>query len=366
MSHLRRASALFVIASATTAIQAQNSVRPVDAREMWRVDGSESGEPFGEIRDYIVNSDGTVWILDYKDQTIRRYDLTGKALAAVGRKGKGPGELTSANGLVLTPSGSVWANDPSSSRVSIFSRDGKFERQIIRSAGGYMYTWGAWYDKKSGNVVEPAFGNSAVRWRHLTPAGDTGSSFAFTSCPDGSKSPDAFNAKSPGRNMISSYPFSTGGGLAPVGDGTAWCAGARATTVARMDMIKSDTVSRTTTVIPAVALPAAERDSVIKSTELRLAQYATNDFDKSKVPTSKPGIEAVFVDLDGRLWVRHTKQQARKSTVFDLHDSSGRHIARVTFNARVSSQPLRARGNDVWLTILDDDDVPSVAKFTMR
>lgn len=71
-------------------------------------------------------------------------------------------------------------------------------------------------------------------------------------------------------------------------------------------------------------------------------------------------------DDDGRLWVRHANSYNRKGATFDLHDRDGRHLGRLTLNVRVSHQPLRARGNTIWLTVRDDDDVPSLAMFRMQ
>lgn len=35
---------------------------------LWQVDGSESGEPFGALRDLLLHRDGSVWAIDSKDQ----------------------------------------------------------------------------------------------------------------------------------------------------------------------------------------------------------------------------------------------------------------------------------------------------------
>lgn len=352
------------VALADTAF-AQGNIRQLNAREIWRVDGTEDGEPFGDIRDYVITSSGHLWMLDFKDQVIRRYDQNGKPLGTISRKGSGPGELRNANGMAVSPSGSIWVNDPSNSRISIFKADGTFERQLIRSIGGYSYRWGAWFDRETGDVVEQDFVARGARWRRTSAQGDT-SSLPYTACPDGSTAPGSFKAESGNANMYSAYPFSWGGGMSPVGDGTAWCAGHRAMRVVRVHMTRLDTVGSTTVNVPAVPVTSAERDSAIAGIEKRIAQYRTHDFDKSKIPSTKPGITDVNVDDDGRLWVRHANPHGRKGATFDLHDRDGRHVGRLTLNIRIGHQPIRARGNTIWLTVLDDDDVPSLAMFRMQ
>ena len=152
------------VALADTAF-AHGNIRQLTAREVWRFDGTEDGEPFGDIRDYVVTKSGHLWMLDFKDQVIRRYGQNGKPLGTISRKGSGPGEMRNANGMAVSPSGSIWVNDPRHSRITIFKDDGTFERQLIRSIGGYSYRWGAWFDNATGDVVEQDFVARGARWR---------------------------------------------------------------------------------------------------------------------------------------------------------------------------------------------------------
>jgi len=41
-------------------------------------------------------------------------------------------------------------------------------------------------------------------------------------------------------------------------------------------------------------------------------------------------------------------------------------VADNNVTVRISHQTIRARGNTIWLTVLDYDDVPSVAMFGMQ
>src|SRR6187551_3424611 len=121
---------------------AQGALSMWKATPVWRIDGTESGEPFSGLRDFLVSRDGRLWVLDFKDQLIRRFDANGKALESVGRKGSGPGEMKNANGMVQRRDGTIWVNDPSNGRLTVFDINGKFARQHMLSIRGYGYPMG--------------------------------------------------------------------------------------------------------------------------------------------------------------------------------------------------------------------------------
>jgi hypothetical protein len=359
MKRLAFAICAFMFARNSTVAQTT-----LQAREVWRIDGSEAGEPFGDLRDFVSLPDGSLWVLDFKDQNIRRYSATGKLLGVVGRKGSGPGEMANANGLAVAPNGMVWVNDPSNARINIYDANGKFLRQITRSAGGYMYRWQGWFDRSTGELYEMSFGGVA-RLKKLNSAGDTTGSVDYPGCHDGQPNPGYYRAETKGqRSTNRGYPFTNGGGLAARGDKMFWCAAARGTRVALIRLGTHDTVARTAIDVPLMKVEPAERDNAVAEAERAIAEYTVNNFDKSKIPGSKPGIASLSVDDDGRLWVQHQSRFGAKTTTLDVHDREGKHLGRLTIPARVSSHlPKVARGDRVWMAIVDDDDVPAVVQY---
>jgi hypothetical protein len=369
MRHRERTRLITTVVALTTALIAPLHAQSLTARTatlVWQVDGTESGEPFGDLRDFVVLPNGHVWALDFKDQVIRRYDDAGRSLSTVGRKGSGPGELRNANGLVVAPHGAVWANDPAISRFTVFSSSGANQRALTVPISGYGYRWGAWFDR-SGELVELAIGREA-RYRRITKAGAVAGFLEYPECPSGAAPPLAFRAETPGKGATTgSYPFTTGGGVVADRRGHFWCAAARGTRVARLAYGRRDTLARTAIEFPALAIPAAEREDAIRQVETRLAKYSTSTFDRSMVPTTRPGIAALFVDLDGRLWVAHTRAESATSSTFTVFDERGAVLFRVTFPARVNSYlPLLARGDDVIVAAADADDVVSLRKYRLR
>ncbi|HMS03530.1 MAG TPA: hypothetical protein PKE51_11175, partial [Gemmatimonadaceae bacterium] len=111
---------------------------------MWRVDGTEGEDtPFADVRDFVVDSSGGLWVLDFAEQRIRRFDADGRPLPDAGRRGSGPGELTNANGLLVAADRTVWTSDPHNGRLTVFAEDGTFLRQHVVPIGSFWLRWDA-------------------------------------------------------------------------------------------------------------------------------------------------------------------------------------------------------------------------------
>lgn len=353
---------------------AQNALTTWRVTELWRVDGSESGEPFGDLRDYAIGKDGSMWTLDFKDQNLRHFDANGKSTGVVGRKGAGPGEMRNANGIVVQTDGSVWVVDPSNARLTVFDATGKFRTQYSNPTGGYGYRWEAWIDRKTGDLMDQFLnqkagaGSSSMDWRRVNLKGTVRDTISRPSCAAANAPRIFYRGETKGKGSTSgSYPFTNGGGMAPDGYGGMWCATPESKRVALVRIGKGDTIASTSVDILPMRVEKAERDAEISKIQKRLATYATNDFDPSKVPSTKPGISSLTVDDDGRLWVQHARNGNERAVTFDVHDRTGKHLARVRFPSLPSAEglPIRARGNNVWLAVRDDDDVLSIAKFSL-
>jgi streptogramin lyase len=367
--------ALMTLIGYSAPLSAQAALTTWRVTEAWRVDGTESGEPFGDLRDYAIGKDGSLWALDFKDQTIRHFDANGRSLGIVGRKGSGPGEMRNANGIVVQTDGSVWVVDPSNARLTVFDATGKFHTQYSNPTGGYGYRWEAWIDRKTGDLMDQFLNmksgqeSSSMDWRRVNPNGVVRDTIKRPSCATDNGAPRVFyRGETKGKGATNgAYPFTYGGGMAPDGNGGMWCATATSKRVALVRIGKGDTIATTTVDVPPVRVDKTERDDAISAIQKRLSTYATNDFDPSKVPSTKPGITALTVDDDGRLWVQHVRIGRERAVTFDVHDRTGKHVARVRFPMLPSAEglPIRARGNHVWLAVRDDDDVVSIAKFTL-
>jgi sugar lactone lactonase YvrE len=333
---------------------------------LWQVDGSETGEPFGDLRDFVLLKDGAVWALDFKDQVIRRYDSGGKALPVIGRKGSGPGEMRNANGRAVAPDGSVWVNDPSNGRFTAFAASGAYQRAITLPIGGFGYRWGAWFEP-SGELVDLEYGQTS-RYRRVSRDGSVLGTVASAHCASSAVGPLSFRAETKGvRGTTSSYPFTSGGGVVADRRGHFWCAAPQGSRVVPLPYGKTDTVARTAIDIPQIAVSREERDEAIRAIETRIATYATNNFDRAKIPATKSEMAALWVDDDGRLWVVHAAAWKGTSTTYSVFDGTGKPLFRVSIPARASTYlPVLARGNEFVVATKDADDVVSLARYRLR
>jgi len=333
---------------------------------LWQVDGSESGEPFGALRDLLLHRDGSVWAFDFKDQVIRRYDAGGKPRPAVGRKGSGPGEMRNANGMAMAPDGNVWVNDPANGRLSVFSEDGKVARSVSHSLGGYRFHWGGWFDT-SGKLVEPAIGASE-RLLLVDESGRTTGTLPAPTCGERDRDKAIIHARNSDKSYMNlGYPFGEGGGFRDDRQGHVWCATRSSTRLVKLALGRNDTLARTSVEIPMIAVEAREREVVLRSVLKEIAKYQTNDYDPHKVPTHKAGIRNFSVDSDGRLWVAHTPPWLKATTTLDVFDGSGRSQFRVSIPLRHHpSMPILARGNEFTLVTIDDDEIVHIARFRLR
>ncbi len=367
MYTLPLAAAVF---SMSTIASVQSALASWKATERWRVDGTEAGEGFGQVRDFVVLRDQSLWVLDFKEQQIWRYSSSGAPLGKVSRRGSGPGELRNANGMAVAGDGTVWVNDPSNGRLTVFNTSGTFARQHVLPIAGYSYRWGGFYNAATREMIDATIvaegGSDGRVWRRVDATGVDRGSFDAPTCSEPAVR-SIYRAETPGVGSTGGqYPFTTGGGVAANGQSAIWCAGPQSTFVALLPFGKRDTLARTSVRIPPLPVSKAERDEQIALIRQRLSTYKTSDFDPAKIPVQKPGIAGLSVDDDGRLWIQHTAVFGLNTTVFDVHDAKGAHVARVTIPGKLTyGMPVKARGMSLWLAVIDDDDLVSIVHYAL-
>jgi len=333
--------------------------------------GTGDSEPhtFTDIRGIAVGTGGRILVLDYKVQEIRMFDAAGTFLKLAARRGQGPGEISTANGLAQGADGTIWVNDPANSRFSLFKPDGSFLRQHIVPIRSYGFIWNGTVDAR-GRVNDPLFidtskGDVAMRIRRIGPDGATGDSLDI-SCRLARSPVAPWIARSKNGQMGMAVPFTASASIRLDPRGFAWCTPGDVYRVARVRLGGSDTLAVAERRIEPVAVTAAERAAVIARTDSALKQYETNNVDYSQMPRVKPFIEGLEVDDAGRLWVRRPAPD-RTITVFDVFDEGGRFLATVRAPFRID--PYRhpvIRGDVVHVVVIDDDDVQNVVRARIR
>lgn len=85
---------------------------------------STSGKhPYGSIA---IDPKGNVYVPDYGNDRVQKFDSEGKFIAQWGKHGTGDGELTSPYGIAVDAGGRVYVIDDGTARVQVFDGDGRF------------------------------------------------------------------------------------------------------------------------------------------------------------------------------------------------------------------------------------------------
>ena len=85
-----------------------------------------------DIETFDVDPDGTIYIIQWrsKGDYIYKFDKNGKFLSSFCRSGQGPGEIEWGGTVMVAGDKEIIAKDPSKKKFLVYSRDGKFLREI--------------------------------------------------------------------------------------------------------------------------------------------------------------------------------------------------------------------------------------------
>ena len=106
-----------------------------------RIGGAEEGPAsFSDVHSMIATSDGSIFVLETKDQEVRVFDRDGKFLRRAARRGKGPGEIEYGTGLAISRD-TVWVSDPRNGRFSSYNAAGDHIAQVTIVTNGHGDVW---------------------------------------------------------------------------------------------------------------------------------------------------------------------------------------------------------------------------------
>jgi len=92
----------------------------------------EAGEGRGQLlvpKGVAVAPDGSVWVVDYHNETLLKYASTGELLGCWGKLGRAPGEFHRPSRVAVGTDGTVYVTDAENQRIQCFSQSGKFLRE---------------------------------------------------------------------------------------------------------------------------------------------------------------------------------------------------------------------------------------------
>jgi hypothetical protein len=336
-------------------------------RETLRIgSGDEGPTSFSWVKGVATDARGHVFIYEHSTQDIRVFDAGGDHVRTIGRPGSGPGELRNAEGITIAGDGTLWVRDAANGRFSILSVEGA---PLHEWPTRFCSSQGTWQPKVTASHLvdsdclitgDRAVQDAVLGYRLDRSAVDT--LVAEVGCEDEALAEaGTWITREARRTSYRPIPHAPRALRAFAGDGTVWCA----MNSARYELLRlspgGDTLRITRPVVP-VPVSAQERDSIIAGIESR----GPTGLDFSRIPAARPALELLFVDDDGRLWAR--RGASGGGFVFDIFRPDGTFDATLAVppvDSRIWS-PMHVRGDDVYLVVVDADDVPQVVRFQVE
>ncbi len=337
-------------------------------------DSAELGNP----SDVAITEDGHVLVVDARPTTIKVFDPSGAFVRAIGRDGSGPGEFKSAFIAVLGDT--VVAQDASNSRATTFNwRTGAMLSER-RTACCYFYPIGI---DGSGRAVarvlvpnpDSAKPNAQrfVRFGVNETTADTLEVIAGGTI--GESKP--WLVREGDRILMSAVvPFQPRAFHAIDRSGS-FLTGYSGDYVLRRTTNGSDTTAFFGRTWTPTSVGADEKAAIV---EQRVNEIHANDsdvalstlrasFDENLIPDSRPAFEGIWVDAEGRTWVRRTDRDT--TTVrFDLFDLQGRWLDVIGIPAnewpKSAWMPVALGRREVAVPLEGDDGRPLIRVFRLE
>jgi YYY domain-containing protein len=125
------------------------------------LEGGQGDGPgqYNEPRGIAIDGKGNVYVADFRNYRIQKFDSKGLFVNAWGEEGEFPGQFKDPCGVAVDASGRVYVADTFNNRVQVFSGDGKF---LSSFEGGFFAPRGIAVDGR-GRIWVTDTGNGAVK-----------------------------------------------------------------------------------------------------------------------------------------------------------------------------------------------------------
>jgi hypothetical protein len=274
--------------------------------------------------------------------------------------------MKNAEGMIIAHDGRIWVRDAANARFTVFTPEGEFDKNWTTRFCWSQGTWNPQVDRQKGRIIDYDCMIVAGRGREYKVLGygsdvsriDT--LFTRPECGTRELSEAAtWITRSEKSTMYQSIPFAPFpiGVLGPAGE--MWCApNSSRYEVLRLVAGAKDTV-RFSRNAPAVPVTKAERDSIIQTFDAK----GPSGLDFDRIPKTKPAVERITVDDQGRPWIRRTNAQG--AITFDIYDRDGRPVASAELGVVRTpvGYPFVVRNDHVYMVVLDEDDVQHVVRY---
>ena len=354
-----------VCGTSTSADWRSEPVRPQSADTVrYRIAASidEELEPraaeLGEVFGLAVDKVGDVYVADISNAIIVVFGRDGKFRGTVGRKGRGPGEFQAPTGIAIdNRNDRLWVRDLE--HVTRFVRDPRTGLLAKYDSAFRQPTFHAWRSSRASRVGTDA------SFLHVAPDATAGGpKYFFRYAPNGTRL-DSIPLPTYANNVRSAwYPTGKSGGrmlpglnrvpFAPVPQ---WDITPQSNVVSG-DAIQYRIVETGRRGEPvrefgrpygADPIPRAERAESLRALTRRLdsvrvpfhlVQGMPDDVRQKRLPSTFPAFQAIFAEVDNRVWVRRWPNEGQMGqTIFDVFDSERRYVQTVSLPLPISNEP---------------------------
>ncbi len=279
--------------------------------------GADPEQSFSQVSTFVVDGEGTLFALDFKDQKIKVFDRSGKYLRSIGKPGQGPGELGMASGIQLTADNTLVIEDATNRRLAQFKPTGEFIKNITTS--GMLGLVGILFDDK-GNVLGREMGlaedNSKMFFEIKKFDADLKSLFILDKIEFPIPVPGS-GTKMNILDLISVYQFGPGGNI---------YYGRNAVYEIKIYSPEGKHIRTIQKDYDPVKVTQTDIDEMLE----RIPSVAggANIKDMFSFPDYFPPFQNFLLDDQGLMYVRtYTKGKAKGEYVIDVFDPEGRFIA---------------------------------------
>lgn len=336
------------------------------------LDGDDPNLIFGEIRGVQAASDGTIYVLDYQATEVRAYDPVGRYLRTVARRGEGPGEITEANGILLSGDTLLWMNDHARWVIIGVDPDGNEVRRFDKPVRSYGYIWDGVFDRRGrywrddshsdgGIVYPPPPGLSTRTYRDYYKFHDL-SSGAVDSVFLGESSSRSYSYEDAvGLWQFLPLMFEAEESIVVNPSGGFWRANTAEYRVVRTNE-EGDTLLVIEAGLPVLRVTDEERDAYVEGIlEHRPDIRSEAEEVAGLMPDIKPILASLFVDDENRLWVKRVTPEGA-AAFYDRYSQNGDYLGSVRLAFTPAWSRIWVQHGAIYTWVTDQMDVPYVVR----
>ena len=361
-----RVAAAIALAAMTASIAGAQSAAPVALSREVVLDGAT--EDFSEVNGGRVNSRGDIALTLRQDFQVRIYDTNGRRIAAIGRRGSGPGEFQTPQ-VQGWNADTVWIYDFGLRRHSFFTRTGQLvritpletaQRQVrvinegsearlvdfspsARRADGSLLG--------AGTILRTSGGARSARELVVASYSTDGTARKLASLEADPRWEQALAST----NMVATSP--NGDEVLAVSVSDLSLTGS-SVLLSRMSASGS-VLSSTRLPYRGLEYPAARRDSVLRR---GTGVDRSRSVPSSMAPSVVPPVWGALLRNDGMALL--TMQDTPNSFKVVMVDRKG--VVRGEFRLPKGHELLAARDAHVWLRTRNSDDIVSLVRYRLR